>query len=458
MTAALPQSQVIAEESNLVRRIGFYSLLAFVFFFNSGVADFGRIYFLHLPLVFGLTAGGCALLAGTLLPPFRTRVGVCYIALTFWFALGLPFSFWRGGSVAQFQSWMRVLVIWAFFVGLTASYRECKLLLNTIVAASVTAALGGSSANVESAGRLSLDIGRFSNPNYLALTLIIALPFVWRLYSSGGPRKLIALVAGALIMVAAMKTGSRAALYAVGVMMLVAFLRANVAQKLRLCAAAGIAVLVFSFMVPSYLKQRYMTFSSTDSEYDTIRDAGVAESAAESTRQRQHLFFQSLEITVKHPLLGIGLGTYAPYVNQWNKEMGRPKEPWLGTHNTYTQISSEAGIPAFLLFVAILVMSWRSLNRVIRITRGDRRPAIIDIRNTALAAQVCLTAFCFSLMFIHIAFDFLPHMIIGAALIIGVSATREIQRLNTQPQPAPANEFAGFPAYGRPAILIQQAR
>src|SRR5579872_6170823 len=99
MTAALPQSPVAAEETNLVRKIGFYSLLAFVYFFNSGVADFGHIYFLHLPLIFGLSAGLSALLAGTLLPPFQTRVGVCYIALTFWFTLGLPFSFWRGGSV-----------------------------------------------------------------------------------------------------------------------------------------------------------------------------------------------------------------------------------------------------------------------------------------------------------------------------------------------------------------------
>jgi O-antigen ligase len=438
MAPPLPADSRPANESNAVQKMGFLTLLAFMYAFNSRVLDMGSIAFLHLPLILGVLSGGCALLSGAMFTAFRTRVGICYLALTGCFAAGVPFAYWRGGSAATLEDWLRKLVIWAFLVGLTVTYRECKLLLNTLVFAAASAALLGLiAAGQQAEGRLGLEYGRFSNPNYYALSLLMTLPLVWRLFWSGGrpgiARRLLAAGVGGVIGIPLVRTGSRMGMYALGVMILMILLRAPLLKKIETVLVVGLVIAIVVWVLPGYLRARYLTVSGADSDFA----AGPESSAAGSTREREHLFRESVGITLQHPLFGVGLGNFSPYVNKSNQEMGYVKEAWLGTHNTYTQMSSEAGIPALLIFLGILVMSWRSLTPLIRVTRNDPRPEARDIYATAQATQVCLAAFCFSLFFIHLAYDMLLPMLMGIALVVSSTGERELKLLDArESQPA----------------------
>ena len=168
--------------------------------------------------------------------------------------------------------------------------------------------------------------------------------------------------------------------------------------------------------------------------------------------KRKHLLLQSISITLHHPLFGIGIGNYAPYVAQTNKDAGSKKEAYLGTHNSYTQMSSEAGLPGILIFLAIIVTSWRSLTRLIRATRDDPRPAVKDIYAAAQATQACLGAFCFSLLFIHIAFDILPHMLCGIAFMVSSTGQRQLHLLGAEESPPAPSEVAQVRRDYRPQI------
>jgi O-antigen ligase len=121
-------------------------------------------------------------------------------------------------------------------------------------------------------------------------------------------------------------------------------------------------------------------------------------------------------------------------------------EPWLGTHNTYTQIAAEAGIPAFVTFIALLVWCWRAVSRLIRATRGDPRPLAQDIYSTAVTLRVALGTFCCFILFDHMAYDMVPHFFVALCVVASRTAGIELARLNPAPAVAPAPSPGRFRA------------
>src|SRR5260370_17351864 len=76
----------------------------------------------------------------------------------------------------------------------------------------------------------------------------------------------------------------------------------------------------------------------------------VAASAEESKEDRLAVLSRSIQYTLEHPIFGLGLGNFEVASGNY---LGQPSA-WMGTQNSCTQISSEAGIPAFLLFIDLL--------------------------------------------------------------------------------------------------------
>lgn len=73
----------------------------------------------------------------------------------------------------------------------------------------------------------------------------------------------------------------------------------------------------------------------------------------------------SLKLTATHPIFGIGPGQFENYT-----------QTWFVTHNTYTQLSSEVGIPGFILFILILRQVFRNLRDVSRTERVQNDPQV----------------------------------------------------------------------------------
>jgi O-antigen ligase len=147
--------------------------------------------------------------------------------------------------------------------------------------------------------------------------------------------------------------------------------------------------------------------------------------AAGSAASRQYLLQQSLLFTVQHPLFGVGPGQFAEHEGFGARAAGG-KGDWHGTHNTYTQISSEVGIPAAIFFLAALFSTFRLLNATWKQLRGRQSSR----QNATMAAGVlCVligsVAFCCSAFFLALGYFFYFPALSAIAIVLSRAVQRE---------------------------------
>jgi len=131
-------------------------------------------------------------------------------------------------------------------------------------------------------------------------------------------------------------------------------------------------------------------------------------SSVASQVQREELFKTSLGYTLRHPLFGVGPDQFATAVSQ---DAARASEhmPWLGTHNTYTQVSSECGIPALILYLAVIGLCLRSNLRLYRWARD--RPECCELAGLSRCLLAGTLVYAVSAFFFHMAYSaYLPEL------------------------------------------------
>ena len=89
----------------------------------------------------------------------------------------------------------------------------------------------------------------------------------------------------------------------------------------------------------------------------------------------------------------------------------------MGTHNSYTQVSSELGIPAFLFFVTAVGMALKGPYSLYKKTRGD--PRLEDMGNIALGIHYCMVIYAVTILFEHIAYTIMLPVFGGMAACSG---------------------------------------
>jgi O-antigen ligase len=183
--------------------------------------------------------------------------------------------------------------------------------------------------------------------------------------------------------------------------------------------------------MPGRLIARYKTVA--EDEDASEMGGSMADSAASSAQSRKMLLRHSLIFTIRHPLFGVGPGMFPVADDSYSKAIGLNKGTWLGTHNSYTQVSSELGIPAFLFFVAALAMALKGPHSIYRRTRGD--PRLEDMGNAALALHYCLVIYAVTVLFEHIAYTIMLPVFGGLAACLVRTAAVEIQRIQATPLP-----------------------
>jgi len=139
--------------------------------------------------------------------------------------------------------------------------------------------------------------------------------------------------------------------------------------------------------------------------------------AEESTEGRLEILSRSIQYTIEHPIFGLGLGNFNLVSGAQHSQ-----EPnaWMGTHNTFTQISSEAGLPALAFYLALLASAVRSMKHIRLIARQPRhRP---ELKLMASATLVSLLSFAFGACVAHLAYEYYYFYVVAIAVALrGVS-------------------------------------
>jgi O-antigen ligase len=151
------------------------------------------------------------------------------------------------------------------------------------------------------------------------------------------------------------------------------------------------------------------------SRFDATADATNAEqaSAYDSAQQRRYLLIKSLKVTAEHPLFGVGPGNFTVVSGNW-----------LVTHNSYTQMSSEGGVLAFVLYIMIIWRGFGNLGATKRFSRGTEETRIL-----ANALRASLVAFVVGSFFASEAYQFFPYIFVAyTTALYGLLAREAIEK------------------------------
>ena len=430
-----PLITVAVEGTSPFQRLGFNVLLVFIFLAFSRIFDvkFGNF---HITGIAYRVVFAMVLLSRGFQVALNSSIGKAMLGLTVFFGLSVPFSVWRSGSKDIFlNQWLTFsFVAFLAVAGLVQDYAQWFKLFKTLTYALLVFTLISNVFGISDNGRLFLTQGKFGNPNEMAQALLLGLP-LWgakMVMSKSLPGKAVAGGIMVLILFTTFRTGSRGAMIGFTVMLLVVFLRAQVVGKLKIIMACIVFLGIVTATMPVRLVARYKTVAAEEAD-DSEMDPTMRDSASSSTASRKQLLRHSLIFTIRHPLFGVGPGMFVVADDSYSKAIGLRKGTWLGTHNSYTQVSSELGIPAFLFFVATVALSLKGTYAIYRRTRGD--PRLEDMGNAALGLHYCLVVYAVTVLFEHIAYTIMLPVFSGLAAGLVRTAEVEIKRVQATPLP-----------------------
>lgn len=452
------------EEYNPLQAAGFFLLQGFVFLSCSRLSD---LYLapLHLPFLFSTLALICMLMSGGLRIALSTTPAKLLIAFTIWMIVVFPFSSWKGGSFAMLkENWSRSVLSFLLVAGLTVSLDNCRRIMVALMLGSTVGGLITLLKNHRPNGRLSLPVGLFGNSNDMAQVMLLALPFAALLWGRGMLKSLGAFLAAIILFLTILGSGSRAALLSIGLIAFLVFLRSSAAQRFLIVIACLAGILLTAAIIPRATLMRYATILGGDDEVqmaESEEDAAIMSrnaSAIESTQSRKKLFLRSLELTIRNPIFGVGPGVFQVAASDLSHEKGE-RAMWLETHNTYTQVSSETGIPGALLYLGMVIGCFLSILKLEK--AALKNPSQQELLLLSRVMLFALTGFAVTSFFSSVAYKFMFPTVLGIAASLVRSGQRHLQAIARQtpapgPRPAPTSIRPRLP--GRPVWQAMKTR
>jgi len=356
---------------------------------------------LHLTFVFGLCAGLTYLLALALAGPrlLRSRELGIVVVLTIWYIAGIPFALWRGGSLyTLLHVWLKTLFVFFLLTQTLVTLHRVRRLLWAIILSElvITSISIVQPSKVIWVGERMLGVNQgILGWNFLGIAAAVTIPFIAAIFlarQSLLQKSLLIAAFGCMmwmLMLTASRGGILSVLFSVTLTWLLILRRSSYGRILGTGIVLGL-ILVIS-LAPAVFWQRLSTVWD-----DPEMSANRVEASAEESKQ-DHLFAltQSVQYTLDNPIFGLGLGNFDVASGM---ELGR----WMGTHNTFTQVSSEAGLPALLLFISLPITALLRLKRIKHAFSGESAELFLMIN----ATMASLLAFAFGACFAHLAYEY----------------------------------------------------
>lgn len=414
-----------------LQKVGFYCAAALVFLRFSFLSEFitsltgKQTYVLY---IFGMPALIAFLLCGGFRRTFREKGPKIWLGFLICMCLSVPFSIWRGGSLHEVQDYVKTeFILLMFLVGLTTGWAECRRIIYAIGTATAFMVAVAAYYMRSGAERLSLKwTGQIGNSNDLAAHLLLTLPFLLFIVLKPNTSKLVRLLFLAPVLMGVfeiLRTASRGALIALVITMLFLLWRGSTKQRIAIGATAIVALAAMIAILPSDTWNRMLSFSN---------DAGASKEALLSSNIREHLLRDSITCTLEHPLLGIGIGQFGYYVAGMGSQMRQAE--WQPTHNSYTEISSECGLPALLFYLAALIWAFRLLARM---KQQASRLNNTEVVTATYVISAGVLAYSVAIFFLNFAYAF-QFLLVSGLIEVMWRAVRHSEPSGTANQPAKA--------------------
>lgn len=348
----------------------------------------------------------------------RNRSFILIMLFFGWMVVATPFSSWVGGSTGRVKDYaIHMLPLVLVIGGTVITWKQLRMLFGALaMSAVVVIATVRMYGVMDTGGRLKLESsGTIGNSNDLAAHLLLLLPFV--LYVTFDQTRNVLFRIASVFVIAygvyvVLGTGSRGAVVAIAAACLFFLLQAPMRLRIGLIAGAAVASLLVPIVIPESTRARLT---------DIFSDAH--EEAAESKDSREYLFKKSVEFTFLHPVFGVGPDQFGNYEGRSSIEQGK-RGNWHATHCSWTQISSESGILAFLFFAGALGTA------IMPVYRCYKKARALNLRDLSLAlfcVLLSVIAFSTAATFLAQAYNFYFVSLIGLLIATARIAQRRIE-------------------------------
>jgi O-antigen ligase len=282
------------------------------------------------------------------------KESIFLILLLIQFFLAVPFSpVWRGGALRNTLIFAKVVPVVLVMVWvLNNIYRLRQLIFLQTASVTIISAVSIWKAHTYHGRMQGILTGNYDNPNDLACQIVICLPFCLAFLLR--TRHLLGKLAWGLVILmmtyAVTVTDSRAGFLGLIVMFGACIWQFAIKRHHRFLLIFAVAGLAFLSLSSRDVIQRFAAISSEEKN----------PSAYASAQIRQQLLKDSLKTTALYPLFGVGPGNFQVLSGTWHNG-----------HDTFLELSSEAGLPALVLYLMIL---WRAFSnlRIVKRYREDR--------------------------------------------------------------------------------------
>ncbi len=452
-SAAFRNVRVEVEGTNPLAKLGFIATIFYIFGVFSLSEELSISFFgvkPYLTTITGIVAFLAACFSGGLgnimrFSPARLLLGFCL-----WMMIAIPFSTWRGGSMDTVSGYVtKSLVMMLFLLMMVTTWRQIRLVLYTMTASALILALAVRSSAVDLSAtdpRMSFSGGRLANPNDLATHILVLVPFAVGLFFLSSRFSLLKPISAAVALLSlytVLHTGSRGAMVSICIMgVLLVWMLPNAVHKLALVVSVLIMGALMLPLLPQSVLQRYKLLLADDA---TVPSNMMESQALESSEHRRLVLIRSIEVSFKNPLFGIGPGNFATAEAELAKQAGE-RGSWLQTHNGYTQVSSECGLPALILFAGAIFSCLRIAARYFK-----RFIAIPEFRGEAIMCLVVfmsLASFAINIFFASLAYTFYVPALAGILGALMIVMDRELVLYEIQKKERDAQPVAAVSPFG----------
>jgi len=349
-----------------------------------------------------------------------------YFSLIVWFYVTALFSAYR--NVSAFGAWYvtKVYVFAMFVIVRCSSVAKARLFLKMLITgASVVAVIGVLTGYSAVTGGGERVLGMTREPNafgYMLLNALLGgmmlLPLVGRFWRMG--------IYGYFVMafLAMLGSGSRGSALA-AFAAVVAYFALEYARNIRANLKWILPVAVLIVALPIITIKLFPNSPLSQRMLAAFQQGGES-----SAQARIDMYKQAWNLFLRHPVFGVGFGTYYFYSGRYAY-----------THTAFMELLACTGLLGFILYYSIVFVLWRRLTRLQRAYRGH--PQMRKWLNASRAAIIGILA---NGAFAVSHYDKMATILIG--IIVGTSArvfwgVQDFQRTESlygqeaQAQPAP---------------------
>jgi hypothetical protein len=398
VSSALPKFGQTMVRPEARRPFVYAALVAFSALYYYRPEDFiPGLSYIPMAKIAGIL-GSIALLGGMMtggkmkIPRAVTFLWLLLLQMT----LCIPFAIWRGGAFSTtFEKFSKGVVVAMLISMAVVTLKELrKLLWISVSAVALVTAVSILVRHYQDNRLEGIQKSILENPNDLAVNIAINFPLavVFLLHAKGLKKALWGL-AVIFMSLGIVLTYSRSGLLAFILSIMICVWEYGIKGKRRYVVGVAVAALVVGMGVAlSSGHYRARVESIFMGNIEGSGDKG-------SLSARKTLLIKSLGVAARHPIFGVGPGCF-PILDK----------TWLVTHNTYTELAAEAGLPALTLF---LLAIWAAFKNIGQVRKSQPYREDMEFRLFTQALWAALAAYLLGACFESTEYNLYPYFMVG---------------------------------------------